>query len=116
MGVAVTRPFRNCRVRLSLGDRTLSTTVVNLLPGRPFVGELRLSRGVRPERLRLAVTDSAGVEIIAHAPPSATRGEDVPAPATEPPAPSEISSLDELFITGLHLEQYRHATRCPTPY
>src|SRR5208283_3344496 len=28
----------------------------------------------------------------------------------------EMASADELFITGLHLEQYRHATRCPTPY
>ena len=40
----------------------------------------------------------------------------VPPPATEPPAPEKIASADELFITGLHLEQYRHATRCPTLY
>ena len=25
-------------------------------------------------------------------------------------------SPDELYITGLHLDQYRHATRCPTLY
>src|SRR5439155_14212423 len=35
---------------------------------------------------------------------------------TEPPAPRDIESADELFVTGLHLHQYRHATRCPTPY
>ena len=44
------------------------------------------------------------------------RRREVPPPATEPPAPKQITSNDELFITGLHLEQYRHATRCPTPY
>ncbi|HEY9174232.1 MAG TPA: DUF5107 domain-containing protein, partial [Verrucomicrobiae bacterium] len=26
------------------------------------------------------------------------------------------ASADELYLTGLHLEQYRHATRCPTLY
>src|SRR6185436_4705430 len=41
---------------------------------------------------------------------------DVPAAASEPLLPEEISSTDELYITGLHLEQYRHATRCPTLY
>ena len=40
----------------------------------------------------------------------------VPPPATEPPAPRDIASADELFVTGLHLDQYRHATRCPTLY
>src|SRR5690606_17588721 len=27
-----------------------------------------------------------------------------------------IASLDELYLTGLHLDQYRHATRSPAPY
>jgi tetratricopeptide (TPR) repeat protein len=34
-----------------------------------------------------------------------------PEVATEPPLPEDIPSADELYITGLHLEQYRHATR-----
>lgn len=36
--------------------------------------------------------------------------------ATEPPAPAEIASVDELYLTGVHLAQYRHATRSPEPY
>jgi hypothetical protein len=28
----------------------------------------------------------------------------------------DIASADELYVTGLHLDQYRHATRCPTLY
>src|SRR4029077_5438713 len=39
-----------------------------------------------------------------------------PDPATEPPPPAEISTVEELYLTGLHLEQYRHATRSPEPY
>ena len=65
--------------------------------------------------LRLFVTASAGEEIISFQPRPRAKGE-VPPPATAPPAPADIASNDELFITGLHLEQYRHATRCPTVY
>ena len=37
-------------------------------------------------------------------------------PAPEPAQPREIGSVEELYLTGRHLEQYRHATRSPVPY
>src|SRR5258707_9281911 len=37
-------------------------------------------------------------------------------PATEPPPPAEIATIEELYLIGLHLEQYRHATRFPEAY
>ena len=36
--------------------------------------------------------------------------------ATEPPPPAHVDSVEELFLTGEHLLQYRHATRSPEPY
>ena len=36
--------------------------------------------------------------------------------ASEPPAPQDIASADELFLTAEHLEQYRHPTRMPEAY
>jgi tetratricopeptide (TPR) repeat protein len=36
--------------------------------------------------------------------------------AVEPSLPEAISTIDDLYLTGLHLEQYRHATRSPEPY
>lgn len=32
-------------------------------------------------------------------------------PATEPPDPTDVASADELYVIGVHLRQYRHATR-----
>ena len=37
-------------------------------------------------------------------------------PATEPPLPSDVATNDELYTIGLHLEQYRHATRSAASY
>ncbi|HLJ75888.1 MAG TPA: DUF5107 domain-containing protein [Acidobacteriaceae bacterium] len=36
--------------------------------------------------------------------------------ATEPRQPDAAPGNDELFLIGLHLEQYRHPTRSPEPY
>jgi tetratricopeptide (TPR) repeat protein len=59
--------------------------------------------------------EAEGEVLVRYAP-----GEIHPAPApveaTEPLEPTEIDSTDELYLTGLHLEQYRHATRSPEPY
>ena len=36
--------------------------------------------------------------------------------AVEPAAPSMMDSIEELYLTGLHLHQYHHATRLPEDY
>lgn len=41
---------------------------------------------------------------------------EVPEAARPALAPEEIKTNEELYLTGLHLEQYRHATYCPTDY
>jgi len=39
-----------------------------------------------------------------------------PQVATEPPSPEQTETLDELYLIGLHLEQYRHPTLYPELY
>ena len=95
--------------------KTIFTSTRDLAPGRPYVKEIKLPRGVIETDLLLRVTDASGGEIISYEPQPREHRE-VPPPATEPPAPADIAGNDELFITGLHLDQYRHATRSPVLY
>ncbi len=95
--------------------KTLFSSTRDLAPGKPFVKEIKLPRGIAEIDLQLRVTDVSGCEIISYQPKPRVQRE-VPPPATEPPAPADIAGNDELFITGLHLDQYRHATRSPVPY
>ena len=87
----------------------------DLSPALPLVEKIKLPKGIAETDLLIRVNDKAGRELISYQPKPRVKGE-VPPAATEPPAPEEIASNDELFITGLHLEQYRHATRSPVPY
>lgn len=41
---------------------------------------------------------------------------EIPAPAQAALAPADVLTTEELYLTGLHLEQYRHATYFPTDY
>ena len=117
LGVSVTRTFRKAVVRLERADGSgAAEWDATLAPGKPFV--LRSPQATKPWTIGktvLRVMDRVGREIISYQPKPRAEGE-VPPPATEPPAPADIASTDELFVTGLHLEQYRHATRCPTLY
>jgi tetratricopeptide (TPR) repeat protein len=113
VGVCVTER-RNVRVTLTCKGQTVIEEQVELAPGEPLVCTIENS-AVQPEEYRLCVLDSEGKELIAYQPETAV-DRTLPGPATEPPPPREIASADELFVTGLHLEQYRHATRSAEDY
>jgi tetratricopeptide (TPR) repeat protein len=100
---------------LSAGDKELANWGGDLRPGNPLKRTIPLPAGVDESELCLVIHDSNGAELLRY---SARRPEAAIAPtqATEPPPPGEIASADELYITGLHLEQYRHATRQPELY
>jgi tetratricopeptide (TPR) repeat protein len=115
IGVSVSSRFPKAVIRLEREDSRLEWSA-DLAPGQPFVIETRQApKRWNPGGSTLRVLARDGSEIIAYSPKPPAQGK-VPPPAREPPAPPDIASADELFITGLHLEQYRHATRCPTVY
>jgi tetratricopeptide (TPR) repeat protein len=85
-----------------------------LQPGQPLTRRIEVPES-KPEEYRLSVLNEDGVELIAYEPeiPTDLR---LPDAATEPLPPEQITSIEELYLTGLHLEQYRHATRAPETY
>jgi tetratricopeptide (TPR) repeat protein len=115
LGVSVTEKISSAKILLFNNGKNLFFRTLDLAPGKPFVTETKMPRGIKVTELLIHVTDKTGREIISYQPKPSAKTK-VPPPATEPPALREIAGNDELFITGLHLEQYRHATRCPTLY
>ena len=75
-----------------------------------------LPPGTREHELRIELRSRDGIEIIGWTPAAPAARQAIPEPATEPAQPEQIETIDEVFLTGLHLWQYRHATRSPEPY
>jgi tetratricopeptide (TPR) repeat protein len=112
-GVCVTSS-RIVRVVLTRDGQPIIEKKLELTPGTPFTKRVE-AEWARPEEYRLSVFDADGKELIAYHPEERVDRE-LPRPATEPLPPEQIESVEELFLTGLHLEQYRHATRAPEAY
>lgn len=68
------------------------------------------------ERLTVELGSAGRVLLRWTSPPVARDHEPTPAPAAAPDPPPEVTSVEELYLAGQHLEQYRHATRSPEPY
>ena len=114
-GVSVTQNFSGATIELTARGKTIFSTAHDLSPRSAFVKKLKLPRRIAETDLRLSVLTRDHREVTCYQPKLRVKGK-VPPPAAKPAAPEEMASVDELFITGLHLHQYRHATRCPTLY
>ncbi len=115
IGVAVTSSPRSLRVRLSVAGISVLEFNADAEPGEPLIRNVNLGSPAKASDLKLWVFDSNDGEVISYQP--AVRSDiDIPPTAKEPPLPEEIASNDELFQIGVHLEQYRHATRAPEAY
>ncbi len=114
LGLCTTRSLANLRVELRNKNRILQKWVRDVRPGTPFLADTAVPSPAVEMGIRVFTAD--GRELIRYAPQAPSHPRKAPEPATEPPLPSEIAGCDELFITALHLEQYRHATRHPEIY
>ncbi|NUU18707.1 DUF5107 domain-containing protein [Cellulomonas humilata] len=115
-GVATTSRRPGSRVLVRSGSLVLLDERVDLAPGAPFVQEVTVGTAVLPESCELVVEHDGDVLVTwSPRPPAVDQAASTDA-ATEPPEPSQIDSVDELYVTGVHLAQYRHATRSPEPY
>lgn len=115
VGVYVTQP-REARVALYCAGKVLWETTASLSPEQVLTHSITLPPDTRPPTLTVSVFDvSTQHELISFTPRPAEAAP-IPAPAQAAKPPSEIASNEELFLNGLHLEQYRHATYAPEPY
>lgn len=121
VGVAVTEVLAGATVTLTAGEQTVLKETLDLVPGDPFVGQISLPRAVAETTLLLRVCDRTGAEVIRYAPQAIEEGP-LPDALTPPPPPETLreraggGAVEELYLTGLHLEQYRHPTIEPEPY
>jgi tetratricopeptide (TPR) repeat protein len=121
LGVYVSAP-RTVIVQLYDKQALLLQEMLDLSPENECIRSIHAAQPLgpkdHPQELTLRVLDQAGGEIVSFTPLPPLPGEKngLPAPALPARAPAEIASNEELFLNGLHLEQYRHATYPPEPY
>lgn len=113
--VYATSEQENIKVELKdATNKVLFSGITNLSPENIFKKQVSAA-GYLPEELTLSLYNSSGKLILDY---KADKPEIKPTPDSAKAAkqPKEIGSIEQLFLTGQHLEQYRHATYNPLDY
>lgn len=102
------------KIKLSGKIEKYITEEFSLSPETPYTSVVQLNDDTETD-LTLSVESADGVEICSYSPAPKVY-EHTPSPATACERPENIHSMEELYLTALHLEQYRHATYDPEDY
>jgi tetratricopeptide (TPR) repeat protein len=113
--IGVTRRFAGAVVELQDGGELIFRETVDLVPERSYLKMIDRRKDGSPENLLLRILDAGGNQILAWR-PHGTEAHGIPEPARPARLPAEIAENEQLYLTGLHLEQYRHANYDPAAY
>lgn len=116
LGLCVSEKVRNAMLRVMQDATVLLEETLTLAPGDAWKNESLRFTGENPAALNAVLLDEDGQRLLAYRPVDESKLVRTRELATEPPAPADIASNDELYFTGEHLELYRHPTRMPEPY
>ena len=110
----VTASYPRCTVLLSSEEQVFLEEEIDISPAQGFEKTVPVE-DTPYENLTATLKDSHGNVLVSWS-PEATPNQEIPEPAKAARLPQDINSLEELYLQGLHLEQYRHATFNPTDY
>jgi Flp pilus assembly protein TadD len=114
IGVCVTNAQANAKIVVTADEALLAEWTRNLEVNDSMQVSAALPEGV--EKPQIAVRVEAGGRELIRYEPERNGAADELLPATEPELPENVATNEELYLTGLHIEQYRHATRAPEAY
>jgi tetratricopeptide (TPR) repeat protein len=115
LGLSMTEVMSKAKIELLKEGKVLKAWTKDLSPSKSFSETFELDKKTAADLIELRLSDSNGSEIISYQ-PAKPKARELPEAALEPKLPQDMTSMDELYLTGLHLEQYRHATRKPESY
>ena len=102
-------------IRLLKGNELLLNQLASVCPEEVFTTSIDVAKDVTEKNILLIISDEQNAEVLRYQ-PELIRQNEIPEPAKTAPDLKDIENNEQLFLTGLHLEQYRHATYSPVPY
>ena len=100
---------RTYRVVCGTPVATALDQTVSIAPETPFSARFPLPAGAAIEEITLSIASTDSEVRLAYCAGEKT-ARPLPQPAQAGLPPAEIATQEELYLMGLHLEQYRHAT------
>ena len=115
LGCYTTGEHRSARVMLKTEERVIYKKEINISPREPFLKEIELLQGVNTENLRALLVSHLNEILVSYQPQKKDKAS-MPEPVKSPLPPEKIKSNEELYLTGLRLEQFHNPVFEPYPY
>ncbi len=113
--VYATAVYPNAVIQLFKNNEQLNKFTTDLSPHNSYQQLVQLNSSFLLEEIKVIVSDNKENILVSYQPAQKIEKE-IPQPAKAAKHPSEIETNELLFLNGLHLEQYRHATFSPASY
>lgn len=114
VGICVTESLDRAQVSLLWGDTVLLDRIQPITIAEPLLIDHAIPGNIQESDLTV-ILRTEGKELLRYTPCKIAETAP-PSVAQEPALPEAIPTNEELYLTGLHLQQYRHATRAPEVY
>jgi len=114
VGFYTTSAHEAATVVLKAADKVLLRETVAIDPGTPYLKQVSIPSGMDQHNLRASI--SAGGRMLVSYKPIRLEPEDMPEPVKAPPSPDQIKTIEELYLTGLRIEQFHNPALNPDPY
>lgn len=106
--VYATAHYPNANILLKKNNHTIFEITTTISPKHVFEKEIEVEK-LHLSDFEIVVNDENGKLLVNYKPEAATKAP-IPQAAQPAKAPKDIESTELLYLNGLHLEQYRHAT------
>ncbi|TXC92663.1 DUF5107 domain-containing protein [Metabacillus litoralis] len=115
ISVYATSDYTDAIVELKGKKHSYLNEKINLSPNHTYKINIKVDESELEHNLFLSVKDAREKILVSYQPPK-KQIEEIPEPAKPLPSPHDLKTTEELYLAGLHLEQYRHATLDPDEY
>lgn len=115
LGAVTTREVRNAYLTLTCRGEEIASFNCDLNPEKFILEKVTLPVDAKETDLTLTLLDDSGRELISYQPVELGHRKPIKA-RTIPPRPKDVPSIEELYLHGAHLVQYKHHTYEPEAY
>ena len=115
IAVYATGKQKDARITLTASGQIVFDRIMDLSPVETLTDTVLLAEDCDETALTLTVYNQKGRKLLDYT-PIPKKIEQIPDPAAPAKLPEEYATNEDLYLTGQHIEQYRHATYLPDPY
>jgi len=115
IGFNTTKVYKGAKAVLKNKDKVIFGQKIAISPDKPWYSDVGLPADVKEGDMKIILYSNDGKELISYS-PSKKEGAPMPEPVKPPSPPSEMKTVEELYLTGLRLEQFHNPAIEPYPY